>query len=342
MAIIDPASAIIAKVETKYGKRLREKDYRAMVKCETVGDVVQYLKSYTHYRTFLDKVSNDIHRGNLEQIIREKQFEDLLTLCKYNTGDTPVTNYIIRSTEIYELMKFITLLSIRRPHEYLFSLPLYFIRHTEIKLEKLSSVHTHKELLSALEHTDYEEIIRQFPPDENGDYDLAAIEDALENHDLGRLYTDLGHIKNKKDRNELKSLFDTLADYNNYSRIIRLKKNYHLSNDEVKKHLLHYGKLTGRNLDRILMKDTYEEVREELKKRTSVGKKARSIDIESEMAVQGRYEICRHQLYFSTNPEIVLLAYRIVTLTELSNVIAVVEGVRYRIDPERILQILIL
>lgn len=342
MAIIDPASAIIAKCKTKYGKRLREKDFRAMSKCETVGDVVQYLKSYTHYQTFLDKVSSDVHRGNLEQLIREKQFEDLLTLCKYNTGDTPVTQYILRSTEIQELMKFITLLSIGRPQDYFFSLPLYYIRHTEIKLEKLAHVHTHKELLNTLEHTDYEDILREFPPDEDGDYDLAAIEDALENDNLDKLYTDLGKIKNKKTRNELKSLFDTLTDYNNYSRIIRLKKNYHLSNEEVKKHLLHYGKLTGKTLDKILAKDSYEEVREELMKRTSVGKRARSIDIDSEMAVQGRYEMARHQLYFSTNPEIVLLAYRIVTLTELSNVIAVVEGVRYQIEPDTIYQILIL
>lgn len=341
MAIINPASAIIAKIKTKYGKRLTEKDYRAMVKCESVGDVVQYMKSYTHYQTFLDKVSNDIHRGNLEQLIRERQFEELLTLCKYNQGDTPVTKYILRSTEISELMKFITLLSIRRPQDYLFTLPLYFAQHTDIELESLSTVHSYKELLGALERTDYAKILRRFPPDDNGDYDLAAIEDALENDNLDKLYTDIDSIKNKKDRNELTKLFDTLSDYQNYSRIIRLKKNYHMSNDEIKKHLLHYGKLTGKNLDRILSKDEYEEIREELK-HTGVGKKAKTIDADSEMAVQGRYEICRHQLYFSTNPEIVLLAYRIVSLTELSNVIAVVEGVRYQIEPDKILEILIL
>lgn len=341
MAIINPASAIIAKIKTKYGKRLTEKDFRAMVKCESVGEVVQYLKSYTHYQVFLDKVSNDIHRGNLEQLIRERQFEELLTLCKYNQGDTPVTKYILRSTEISELMKFITLLSIGRPREYIFSLPLYFTQHTDLALEKLSSIHSHKELVSVLERTDYADILRQFPPDDNGDYDLAAIEDALENDNLDQLYTDIGSIKNKKDRNELIKLFDTLSDYQNYSRIIRLKKNYHLSNDEIRKHLLRYGKLTGKNLDRILSKEEYEEIREELK-RTGVGKKAKTIDADSEMAVQGSFEMCRRQLYFSTNPEIVLLAYRIVSLTELNNVIAVVEGVRYQIEPDKILEILIL
>ena len=73
-----------------------------------------------------------------------------------------------------------------------------------------------------------------------------------------------------------------------------------------------------------------------------MGKQAQKLDKQGEMAIQGRYERCRHELYFSTNPEIVLLAYYILSETELSNVIAVVEGVRYSMEPERILQTLIL
>lgn len=340
MALVDPSSAIIAKARSKYGKRLRDKDYNAMVKCESVGEVVQYLKTYTYYRTFLDKVSNDIHRGNLENILREKQFESILTFSKYNTGNTPVTRYILRASEIDELMKFLTLLSINRPHEYLFSLPLFFNRHTEIPLKKLSLVNSNRELITLLEHTDYAKIIEKHPPNENGDYDLAAVEDDLENYNLDVLYTDIGKIKNKKDREQLRSLFDTLTDFNNYTRIMRLKKYYRLSNEEVRDHLLHYGTLTGNKLNNILRHDSYEEVREALSQ-TSVGKKAQKIDIMSEMAVQGKFDLCRHQLYFSSNSEIVLLAYYVLSVTELSNVIAIVEGVRYAMSPESISEILI-
>ena len=341
MSVINPASAIIAKIKSQYGKRLKKKDYQAMVKCGSVGEVVQYLKAYTHFQHSLDKVSNDVHRGNLENIIREKNFENFLRFCKYNGGNTPVTRYGLRMIETRELMKFITLLSIGRPREYLFSLPLFFIQHTDIKLNALSSVGSHRELLEALEHTGYHELLAAFPPDENGKYNLAAIEDALENYSLKRLYEELGKIKNKKDRTQLLELFDTLSDYQNYTRIVRLKKNYNMNNDAVREHLLDYGKLTGKRLDRILSKDSFEEVYGELEK-TGVGKKAKSIDKQSEMAIQGRYEMCRHQLYFSTNPEIVLLSYYIVTQTELSNVIAIIEGVRYSMEPDSIYENLVL
>ena len=340
MALINASSAIIAKARSKYGRRLTIKDYQALVKCETCGDVVQYLKTYTHYVTFLDKVSNDIHRGNLENIIREKQFEDFLTLCRYNVGSTPVTNYLFRRAEIYELMKFITLLSIDRPHEYLFTLPLYLDQHTDIHLSALSTISTHSGLLEALENTVYKNILKDFYPDENGTYDLPAIEDALNNCILDLLYADIGRIKSKKDRTQLTQLFDTLTDYNNYSRIIRLKKYYNMSNDAVRGHLLNYGSFTGRKLDRILKKDSFEDVERALHE-TSIGKKGMKLGPDNEMALQGRYEMCRHHLYFSSNSDIVLLAYYIVSETELSNVIAVVEGVRYSMAPESIYETLI-
>jgi len=341
MALINASSAIIAKARSKYGKRLTHKDYQALVKCESCGDVVQYLKTYTHYVTFLDKVSNDVHRGNLESIMREKQFEDFLTLCKYNVGSTPVTDFLFRRAEIHELMKFITLLSIDRSHEYLFTLPLYLDQHTDIHLSALSTISTHSGLLSAVENTAYKDILKDFYPDENGSYDLPAIEDALNNFILDLLYTDIGKIKNKKDRAQLTELFDTLIDYNNYSRIIRLKKYYNMSNDAVRNHLLNYGSFTGKKLDSILKRESFEDV-ERAMHETRIGKKGMKIGPDNEMALQGRYEICRHHLYFSSNSDIVLLAYYILAETELSNVITVVEGVRYSMAPESIYETLIL
>ena len=341
MALINPSSAITAKVRSIYGKRLKLKDYQNMAKCESISEIMQYLKAYTHYREPLDKISNYVHRGNLESTLREKQFEKYLALCKYCSGFSPVTEYYLRSCEITELMRKITLLSINRPEEYIFALPLYFMRHTELDLEAMSTAHSHRELLEALSKTEYQDIVAQFPPNEIGDYNLAAVEDALISYSLKKLYADFGKIKNKKDRNQLKELFDTLIDYSNYTRIIRLKKYYNLNNETVRSHLLGYGSLAGKRLDRILSKEELSDIREELS-RTSVGKKAATIDKNSEMAVQGRFNKCRHELYFSTNPEIIMLAFYILSETELSNLIAVIEGVRYKTPPEDILALLIM
>lgn len=341
MAIVNPSSAVIAKAKSKYGKRLTLKDYNALVKCESIGEIVRYLRTYTYYQQFLLKVSSDVHRGNLENILREKVFDSFLGLCRYNSDKSPVTTYIIRKTEDSEIVRFLTLLSAGRPHEYLFAMPMYFTEHTDIRLEKLSSVHGYRELEEIFEKTIYKKVIEKYRPDENGRYDVSAIDDALDVVILDELYDSIGHIRRKKDRAEMLSLFNTLTAYDNYSRILRMKRYYNLPNDKIREHLLPYGKLSGKVVDGILAKESYEEVKAALDA-TPIGHKARLYGIDSEFAMEGRFEVCRREMYYSTNPEIVLFAYYIVTSIELKNIITVIEGVRYSVEPERIKEMLIL
>ncbi len=341
MSVVNPASAVIAKAKSRYGKRLRLKDYNALVKCESIGEIVQYLKSYTYYQNYLTKVGSDIHRGNLENILREQLFENFLSLCRYNSDRSPVTTYIIRKTEDKEIIKFLTLLSAGRPHEYIFSLPMYFTEHTDIHLERLSRAHTYQELLQIFDNTIFKKVMLQHPPDEDGKYPISAIGDALDITILDELYRSLDHLKNKKAKAQLLSLFNRLTDYDNYSRILRLKRYYRLPNDVVREHLLPYGRLSGKLLDDILIRESYNEVREALDA-TPIGRKARLFEIDSELASHGRFEICRREMYYSNDPEAVLLAYYIVSDTELRNVITIIEGVRYSVEPDKIKEMLII
>ena len=339
MSVVNPSSAVIAKAKSKYGKRLTLKDYNALIKCESISEIIQYLRSYTYYQQFLGKVSNDVHRGNLENILRGKLFDSFLSLCRYNSDKSPVTTYILRKTEDKEIVRFITLLSTGKAHEYIFDLPMYFIEHTDISLERLSKVRGYRELLNVFDKTIYKKVIERFPPDHDGRYPIAAIDDALDIAILDELYNSINHLKNKKEKAQLLNLFDTLTDYDNYSRILRLKRYYQLSNVVIREHLIPFGKL-HKKLDAILSKESYEEVRDALAE-TPIGRKARRFDIDSEMLVHGNFEVCRHEMYFSSNPEIVLLAYYIVSDTELRNIITIIEGVRYSMEPEKIKEMLI-
>ena len=342
MRIVNPSSAVIAKTKAKYGRRLTQKDYSALVKCESVADIVRYLRSYTGYRMYLSKVSNDIHRGKLEEELREQLFRNYMSLCRYNlSSSSPVTGYIFRLTEIRELLEYLTLLSIGKPIEYLFTLPMYLDEHTEIPLNKLSGAHSYCEMLELLGEHGYRRILERFIPEKDEDIDIAGIGDAMEIYSLKELYNDISKIKNKSERASLTSLFDTLCDYSNYSRIMRLKRFYRMPNVSVKDHLLPFGSLSGRKLDALLQKESYQDVKAALEQ-TKVGKKAQNIDVGEEMAIQGRYDKCRHELYFSTSPEVVLLAYYIVSETELKNIITIIEGVRYEMDPNSIYEMLIL
>ena len=341
MSVVNPCSAVIAKAKAKYGKRLTSKDYAALIKCTSVGDIVRYLKTHTAYRRCLDKVGADIHRGRLEEILREDHFVNYLNLCRYNRATSPVTNYLFRLTEIRELTHYLTLLSIGRPIDYLFTLPTFFDERTEIPLAKLSVAHSYRELLELLKEHGYRQVLERFTPERDSEINIAAISDAMEVYSLTELYQQIEKVKNKKERHSLITLFDTLCDYHNYSRIMRLKRFYRLSSSAVREHLLPFGSFTGKRLDAILAHESYEEIRAALSD-TPVGRRAQNIDIDEEMAVKGRYDRCRRELYFSTEPEVVLLAYYIVSETELKNIITIIEGIRYQLEPESIKAMLIL
>lgn len=340
MAVVNPYSAVIAKAKAKYGKRLTDKDYAALVKCTCVSDIVRYLKTHTAYRACLDKVGGDIHRGQLEYLLREELLRNYLSLCRYNRSTSPVTGYIFRLIEVRELIHYLTLLAIGRPIDYLFTLPAYFDDHTELPLAKLSSADSYEEMLGLLSEHGYRQVLERYIPEDDAKIDIASISDAMEIYSLRELYNDIAAVKNKRERATLAELFDTLCDYNNYSRIIRLKRFYHLPSATVKEHLLPYGALSGKRLDTILSGDSFEEVLSALAD-TKVGRVAQSRYEDDEMAVQGRYDRCRHELYFSTDPEIVLLAYYIVSDTELKNIITIIEGVRYSLEPDSIRGMLI-
>ena len=55
--IINASSAVITKARAKYGKRLTQKDYKALLKCNSVSAVVSYLKSHTKYADVLSKIN---------------------------------------------------------------------------------------------------------------------------------------------------------------------------------------------------------------------------------------------------------------------------------------------
>lgn len=344
MAIVNPSSAVIAKARAKYGKRLKNKDFIAMSKATSVAEVALYLKSYTYYREFLSIISgNDVHRGNVEQILRKELFNNFLSLCRYNKNNSPVTTYILRQTEINEIMKYLTLLSIGKPEEYLFAMPLYFVEHTEIELDKFSKSRSYGEFLRALKNTEYRKLLKDYTPSEDGRIDLAAIEDCLQVFSYRELYTSIHKIKGKNEKAVLTQLFYTVVDYNTFSRIIRLKKYYHMDNAAIREHLIPYGSLTSKKLDKILAKENYDDILNALLD-TKIGKKItnKNFDFEGSISAQGKFDICRHHLYFSSSPEAVLLSYYILTENELRNVIIVIEGVRYSLEQKAITDMLIL
>ena len=73
--------AVLTKARSKFGNRLTEKDYQSLLACQSVGEIMSYLKNNTHYSKALTDVSErEIHRGRLEALLRQNLFYDFVQI----------------------------------------------------------------------------------------------------------------------------------------------------------------------------------------------------------------------------------------------------------------------
>ena len=71
--------AVSAKARSKYGRFLTDRDYASILACQSVPEVMVYLKSHTHYASVLSEVNErDVHRGRLEMLLRQYLFNEFV------------------------------------------------------------------------------------------------------------------------------------------------------------------------------------------------------------------------------------------------------------------------
>lgn len=344
MAISYASNAILSKARAMYGKRLTEKDYSNLLGCNSVPEVMAYLKGHTKYASLLNNLSeSDIHRAQLEMILRQQLFYDFESLCRYEISvGEDFSRYIIIRTEIEQIMHFLMLLSAGHPSEYLYSLPLYFTKLSHIDLNSLPKAKNYDEFLSTLGHTQYQKILSPFKPKGDDRIPLSDIENTLYTY----LYTVIFDIidKNTKgtEQKELKRIFDSNLDMRNFVRILRLKKYYKYEPAEIKKQLFPFGALRDSQLTAMCEAEDSKAVFSVMQS-TIPGRIISKLEYTypGEITQRGAYNLCLREMRFSTHPPVVLMSYITLAEVELTNIVNIIEGVRYRVDIQRVKDVLI-
>ena len=341
---VNSSSAVISKARSKYGKLITDKDYNALIKCNDVAGVVNYLKNHTHYSDALNKInSTEVHRGQLETLIKQKNFYDFDSLCRYEMSEgSPFSDFIVRKHEIEQLVHFLLLLSCNKVEEYIYKLPPYFNKHTHIDLYKLSMCRDFDSFINTLKKSEYYNILLPFAPDKSGVIDIAGAENAMNIYSYKELYNAISKRKSKKEKENLRNLCDSVNDFCNISRVLRMKKYYDMTPQQIMSHLLPYGSIKTSKLEEMCNAKTIDDVFEVIST-TRVGKRIKHMDIDKEeqMSFLNRYNMCRKQLYYSQDPAVVLLSYMYISEAELKNIITIIEGVRYQTPREMIESLLI-
>ncbi|QAT49790.1 hypothetical protein EQM14_08370 [Caproiciproducens sp. NJN-50] len=339
------SNVVLSKARAMYGKRLTEQNYNDLLACQSVGEVAVYLKDNTAYGKVLSGIEeSEIHRGQLEAKLRQKLLEDYASLCHYEiTVGEHFSQYFIKRNEIDQILRAILLLDAGMPEEYLFNMPSYLLRHTKIDLKSLSKIKNFEDLLRALGHTDYRRLLEPFQPDENGWINYTGIESALYSY----LYSNMFRIIQKYTHGEaaaqLNDILKSFIDLTNFTRIVRLKISYHADPEFIKKALFPYGTFKEHLLDKMIEAEGEEGITAVLET-TEIGKRALKFEHGYAGEIQRRmnFRNCHHYIDFSTHPSVVLISYIFTSEAEISDIITIVEGIRYRLATDEIKKLLII
>lgn len=339
------SNVVLSKARAMYGRRLTEQNYKELLACQSVGEVATYLKSRTVYKKALAGVNEyTIHRGQLEAHLKQKLFDDFASLCRYeiSVGEHFSEYFIIRS-EIDQILHSLILLSAGKPEEYLFSMPMFLSRHARIDLNALTRIKSFDDLLAALNHTPYRDLLESFRPVGGLPLNYTGIENALYTYLYSSVFKIIDRYTKGQNAEQLREIFNTYLDLLNYSRIIRLKTSYQGEPDFIRSALLPFGDLRKNVLDQMIAAPTEQEINA-VWERTSLGKKSQRVayaDLD-ELPNRVKYFICRYDIHFSTHPSVVLMAYSFILQTEITDIITIVEGVRYHLPPDEIEKMLVI
>lgn len=336
--------AVMAKARAKYGKRLKEKDYKNLLNCKSVAEIMTYLKNYTHYGDALKEINEqDVHRGMLEKLLQQRLFYEFSSLCSYETSiGSTFSTYVIRKIEVKLLMDYMTLLNSNSAKDFIFTFPAYFEKHSDINLTNLAKAKDYDEFLAVLEKSPYYSILSKFKPNENGRLPLAKIENELYTFVYEKLFKGINKNCPKNEKNELLSLFNTLLDYENFIRIIRLKKYYNMEPEEIKQNLLPFGSLKKKQIDAICSaEDSKAAFSVMCSFRQGYYINKTSYFYTGSLVSKIRYKKSVKNIYYSDSPAAVMISYMFAAETELANITCLIEGTRYNVDSKKIESLLI-
>ena len=337
------SNVILSKARAMYGRRLKKDDYLNLLNCQSVPEIARYLKDNTAYAETLSGINEtEIHRGQLEAKLKQKLFEDASSLCQYELSvGEHFSQYLISRSEIEQILHCLVFLQAGTPEEYLFSLPMFLNKHTHIDLPALGRVKSYEDLLDALSHTPYRKILEPFRPIPGIPLNYTGIENALYSYLYENMFSMIDRYAKGETGRQLRQIFESFIDFNNYIRIIRLKSRYKAGPDFIRSSLIPFGTIKEKYLNELLASETREEMLDVMKTLPS-GKRylKTSHDYPDEVPEIILLQTCRHDIHFSTHPPVVMLSYIFILQLEIQDIITIVEGVRYQLPTKEIEKLL--
>ena len=336
-------NAIAAKIRSVYGRMLTMDDFREMVSKRSVAELAEFLKHTPRYSDILRDIDpNTVHRGLLEQLLEEQNYLFCRRLCEFSgVEDKPFYDFLLRKHECRQMISLVNAVSCGLQLSFVQTLPPFLISRSKLDFLTLAHCRSVKELTAALKGTPYHKVFMKFRFGDDGKVDLTDAEIKLRIAFYERLMEDAEKSSFGKDGDELLRLIRSEIDVINVINAYRLKTFFGYTPDEIRKEMLPFTQMGKTALNKIYDCPEPERMRTVIAA-SAVGKYMSAQDEDIEPPLQKRtLTTMRHTLARSCAAPVALYAFMYICENELRNIVRVIEGVRYDVDPAMIYELLI-
>ena len=325
-------NATVAKIRSIHGKMFTKENYHDMLSRRSVPEVADYLAHSPRYKDCFREVDpNTIHRGFLEQLLRKNNFDSYVRLCKFQGLDKqPFYDFLIKRHEIECILSKINNINSGADDSYLSALPGYVIKHSKVKLLELSNAESYNGLLGLLKHTPYYKTLSRMPLLEDGTVDYTKCELLLRQEYFQGLWNEIKNNYSGSAKEELKKLIFGEIDALNIINAYRMKVFFGYSADEIKAHQIKYSFIGHKKLDTFYDCTDSDEMLSWLDKVYCSGKNTEFIETRIRSV---RFKKLEQAIVSSQDAPVVLYAFVMLGEIEINDIVHIIEGIRYGLDP---------
>ncbi len=338
------ALAMVPKAKHMAAQCLTAEEYKALTRRRTVLEVVATLQNHPYFSKTLGGISQtNPHREQIEQALSKDLFYKFEKLMRYCAKDGHFGAYFIVRCEIDEILQKLRLMGVGFSEQYILQMPGFLLSKTKLPLLKLAEAKTHEEVCSLLAGTPYFKIMQSVVPKQGEKTDYTKYEHAFESFFYDYVFKKIDEDISGKAAKETKILFSYRAEIYNLDVIFRAKAFYSkiYNYSELTNLLLpHYGVLKKKEILKLAAaKDLDEFLHIYASSKAAKIYGERSADFLNEKGTKPFIALrnkAQKMLHFSIVPETVLAALLCFADIERSNIVTVIEGVRYGLEPEKI------
>lgn len=324
--------ALFAKIRSMHGKLMKPQEFEELSKQPDVPAAIEYISSHTAYGEYLRGHIGSLHREDFEKLLRNSILKDYLKIKKYvKQADEQVLRAVICRYETTFLKNVIR--GCVSGYKASAAPSPEMIEVAEFDAENVSRAEDISALMKTLEGTPYKEPIASLYQ-RGRNPNLFEIETSLDIYYFRRIWKTVNKYAGNSG---IKNIIAQEADILNLLWIYRCKKYYSISNEVIYALMLPvHGTLNPAKIKELIESADFDRAANDIKYYDLI-KNTGMANYEKELMhilVRLFGKINRAQPYGLP----CALEYIFAKRLELENIFSLIEGIRYGLESEKIME----